>query len=141
LNERLASQLDCGLLDRPVNPRIKSGEGDDSLEIADTFSVTPRPRQRNSLQQGIWQGNFSESHVTATIPAGLAQLSQRVAPNSLRLRGREFVAPAQGKFRGWQGIHKVGQGIGDSAVTRPPMSPVGLPSIDLSLTGRNLMAK
>jgi hypothetical protein len=84
--------------------------------------------------------NFSGSNVTATIPAGLAQLLQRVAPNSLRVRGREFVAPAQGKFQDGQGIRKIGQGIGDSAVTRMPMSPVGLPSVDLSLTGRNLMA-
>jgi hypothetical protein len=80
-------------------------------------SATSTTRQRNSLRQGIWQGKFSESRVTATIPAGLAQLRQRVAVNSLRLRGSEFVAPAQGKFRGWQGIHKVGQGIGDSALT------------------------
>jgi hypothetical protein len=91
--------------------------------------------------QEISQGKFSESGVTATIPAGLAQLRQRVAPNSLRLRGSEFVAPAQGKFRGAQGIRKVGHGIGDSAVIRMPMSAVGLPSVALSLTGRNLMAK
>src|SRR6266446_8403950 len=54
------------------------------------------PSQRNSLLQGIWQGNFSESQVTATIPAGLAQPRQRGAANSLRLRGREFFRPAQG---------------------------------------------
>jgi len=52
--------------------------------------------QRNSLQQGIWQRNFSGSRVTGTIPAGLAKLRQRAAANSLRLRGREFVRPAQG---------------------------------------------
>jgi hypothetical protein len=85
--------------------------------------------------------NFSGSRVIATIPAGLAKLRQRVAVNSLRPRGSEFVAPAQGKFRGGQGIRKVGQGIGDSAVIRMPMSAVGLPSVDLSLTGRISMAK
>jgi hypothetical protein len=52
--------------------------------------------QRNSLLQGIWQRNFSGSRVNGTIPAGLAELRQRVATNSLRLRGREFVRPAQG---------------------------------------------
>jgi hypothetical protein len=55
-----------------------------------------RSGQRSSLLQGIWQGNFSGSRVTATIPAGLVQLRQRVAANSLRQRGREFVGPAQG---------------------------------------------
>src|SRR6266853_1190108 len=49
-----------------------------------------------SLLQGIALGNFSGWHVTATILAGMAQLRQRVAENSLRLRGSEFVGPAQG---------------------------------------------
>jgi hypothetical protein len=100
-----------------------------------------RPRQRNSLLQGIWQASVSGSRITATIPAGLAQLRQRVAANSLRPRGSEFVAPAQETFRGWQGIRKVWQGIGDSAVTRMPIPPVGLPCVDLLLTGRILMAE
>jgi hypothetical protein len=74
------------LLDRPVKP------GDDRHG-----NVASRiPCQRNSLLQGIWQRNFSGSRVKGTIPAGLAQLRQRVAANSLRLRGREFARPAQG---------------------------------------------
>jgi hypothetical protein len=71
----------------------------------------------------------------------LAHLCQRVAAKSLRPRGRESSGRRRETFRRWQGIHKIGQGIGDSAVTRMPMSPVGLSSVDLSLTGRILMAQ
>jgi hypothetical protein len=69
-----------------------------------------RPVSAIPCPQGIWQGDFSESRVTATNPAGLAELRQRVAANSLCPRGSEFVGPVQGKFRDWQGIRKVGQG-------------------------------
>jgi hypothetical protein len=111
------------------------------LRLSTPHSPLQRPRQRNSRRQRISQGNFSGSQLTATIPAGLEQLRQRVAANSLRLRGREFVRPAQGNVSTLAGNSQGRQGIGASAVTRMPMSPVGLSSVDLSLTGRILMAQ
>jgi hypothetical protein len=68
--------------------------------------------QRNSLPQGIWQRNFSGSRVKGTISAGLAELRQRVATNSLHLRGREFVRPAQGNVSTLAGNSQGRQGIG-----------------------------
>jgi len=71
----------------------------------------------------------------------LAPLLQRLAADSLRLGGREFVAPTQGNFRRGQGIREVGQGIGGSAAILMSISPVGVPPVDLLLTGRISMAK
>ena len=67
----------------------------------------------HSLLQGIWLGNFCGSRITEAIPAGLVELRQRVAANSLCLRGGEFVPRGSETFRGWQGIREAGQGIGE----------------------------
>src|SRR5262249_46239459 len=88
-----------------------------------------RPDQRNSLLQGIWLGNFCGWRIAEAIPAGLVPPRQRVAANSLCLKGSEFVPRGSETFRGWQGIRKARQGIGDSSqgarASRPPAKRTG----------------
>jgi hypothetical protein len=65
---------------------------------------------------GTLAGNFCGWRIAEAIPAGLAPLRQRVAANSLCLKGSEFVPRAAKLFEGSQGIRKAGQGIGNSAI-------------------------
>jgi hypothetical protein len=48
------------------------------------------------------------------IPKEIAPPPPRLAANSLRLWGKEFIVPGQGNFQPRQGIHEAGWGIGDA---------------------------
>src|SRR5215813_7094142 len=93
-----------------LSPRVGRGMGRGQMRLA-----LNRPDQRNSLRQGIWLGNFCGWRIAQAISAGLASLRQRVAANSLCLKGSEFVPRGSETFRGWQGIRKARQGIGEGA--------------------------
>ena len=105
--------------------------------------VPPVVRHAKSLPAANLAGKFVERISDRRFGHGLALPLQRLARNSLRRTGREFVAPGQGNFSSRAGNFRAWQGIDDHATNLLPIrvhvsrcrSDVGL-----ILTGRILVA-
>ena len=80
-------------------------------------------RLPNSLSQGIWQGVFAGRGSIGRSRRGLPWPLQRLAVNSLRRRGREFVDPAQGNISSRAGNDRARQGVDGRAANRCRFSP------------------